>query len=130
MAKMKKKPVKKPARRIWEGFLLCRKAVGTEELAEALAQAGIVCECWHEMQVMEIPVAEGTSLDVERSEIAWEGEDAIYLENHDVACVFELTVPEDGLAAAGKAFAALAAGGRGVVREDTEDFQPVLAGSF
>ena len=79
MAKMKKKPVKKPARRIWEGFLLCRKAVGTEELAEALAQAGIVCECWHEMQVMEIPVAEGTSLDVERSEIAWEGEDAIYL---------------------------------------------------
>ena len=130
MAKTKKKVVKKPVRRIWEGFLLCRKPVGCEELSAALEAAGIPAECWREMQMMEIPVAEDASLDVERSEIVWEGEDKIYLENHDVTAVFELSVPEDALGHAAKAMEVLAAAGSGAVCPDTESFQPMLAGSL
>ena len=38
----KKKAVKKPVRRDWEGFLLCRKPVGTEELSQALSEIAYI----------------------------------------------------------------------------------------
>ena len=95
-----------------------------------MAAAGIRCECWPEMGVLEVLLGEAGSIDLEVSEIVFEGEDLIFLENHDIAMVYEISFAEEAVTQAGTAFSALAAATSGVVCSDTEDFYPVYAGSF
>ena len=130
MTVKKKKIVKKPEKIIIDGFLFCRKELDVKALSEALEDAKVTCECWPEMGVIEIPLLEAGSIDLERSEITFEGEDQIFLENHDIKGVYEISFPKNALSQAGAAFRALVDATSGVICSDTEDFYPVYAGNF
>jgi hypothetical protein len=127
----KKKLTKEPVKHYIDLFYMTPREVSAADIAGLLGiSREITVELWAEMNVMELLLPNGNSVDLEATMIDLSNSsDAAFVKNRDIQTIFAIAVCEEDLPLAVPYFEQLVAEFSGFVCADSEDFTPVYAGS-
>ncbi len=112
-------------------FYMTPRKVTAKEIAERLQERdNLTVELWAEMNVLELVLPNQNSIDFEPVEADFrDASDAAFIKNRNIATIFAINLCEADLTAAVPLFEQLVAACSGFVCADSEDFNPVYAGS-
>lgn len=127
----KKKPTKEPVKQYIDLFYMTPRQVSAADIAELLSNSrNITVELWAEMNVMELLLPNGSTVDLEAIEVDFKDpSDTAFIKNRDIQAVFAITMCETDLTLVTPYFEQLVAEFSGFVCADSEDFSPVYAGT-
>ncbi len=121
----------KPVKNYIDLFYMTPQEVSAKELADTLKESGtLTVEVWPEMNVLELVLPGERSIDFEPVEVNFkDASDAAFVKNRGIQTIFAINLCEDDLTVVTPLFEQLAAKHSGFVCADSEDFNPVYAGS-
>jgi hypothetical protein len=91
---------------------------------------GLTVELWTEMNILELVLSNGNSVDFEPLDIDFKNEsDTAFVKNRNINTIFAISLCEADLPTMIPYFNHLVASFSGFICEDSEDFSPVYAGS-
>ncbi|WP_343208963.1 hypothetical protein [Anaerolentibacter hominis] len=126
---MNKKKGKIPQKYLQLYYMTPARADAADLYGLLCSEAGISVQCWKEMNVLELELENGSSIDIEGiCPDEWDGEDGDFLKQHHIQSVFALTVPEPDKNSALSCMEKVLHGFGGFVCADSENFEPVLLG--
>lgn len=112
-------------------FYMTSGEVAAKDIAEIFRnKKGITVQLWEEMNVLELELPNGNGMDFESMEPRFQDpSDMAFIKNRNIRTIFAITLYEADLQGAVPYFEQIIERYSGFVCSDTEDFQPVYAGS-
>jgi len=104
--------------------------ITAKDIADFLKDSeGIIIELWEAMNVLEIELSNGSSIDFEPLQTTFKDpSDAAYIKNRNIKTIFALQLCEDDFQIVTPYLESLAAQFSGFVCADSENFQPIYIG--
>lgn len=123
---------KKTIKRYVELFYMTPREVSAKDIAEIFRDMkGITVQLWEEMNVLELDLPGEGSMDFEPIEPSFSNpSDKAFIRDRNIRTIFAITLCEADLQSAVMYFKAIVEKHSGFVCSDTEDFQPVYAGTI
>ncbi|HHV09376.1 MAG TPA: hypothetical protein GXX75_03730 [Clostridiales bacterium] len=130
MAKKTPGSGKKVIKKYIDLLFMTPSEVNAKEIAALLQENGLSTQLWEEMDVLEIELPNKNSVDFEPIEPDFKDpSDASFIKNRNIKTIFAITVCEEDIKAVTPYFERLVEKYSGFVCGDSDDFQPVYAGS-
>lgn len=131
MAKNKKDSPQKPIPKYIDLFYMTPSELKAKDIALlAREQKNMKTELWEEMNVLEVILPNGSSVDFEPVEASFEDpSDVAFVKNRGIKTIFAITLSEGDLPEVITVFEKLVERFSGFVCTDSTDFTPVYAGS-
>lgn len=131
MANKKAKPIPAEDSPMLELFYMSPIEVSAKEIVDLLKEEeGITTELWEYMNVLELILPNGHSIDFEPLTPNFKNpSDAAFLKNRNIKTIYAIQVSEEDLISIMPCFNRIVAKYSGFVCSDSVDFQPVYAGS-
>lgn len=108
-------------------FYMSKEEMPPEKLAHALKDTGFDIEVWKEAGVLEIGVAEKTSLDLELMDLDMGDEFSNeFVAKNGIHTIYYLTITKDRYEICKKAMQKLVKTAGGMICADSEDFLPIM----
>ncbi|MGF7144436.1 hypothetical protein HNQ56_002867 [Anaerotaenia torta] len=127
----KKNSTKEPPKQFIDLFYMTPAKVSAADIGRLFHNTkGLTVELWTDMDVMELVLPNGNSVDLEAMEVDFQSpSDAAFVKNRGIQTIFAITLCEADLSLTIPYFEQLTAEFSGFVCADSEDFTPVYAGS-
>ncbi len=130
MGKRKSDDGKKVIKKYIDLLFMTPSEVNAKEIAALLQESGLSTQLWEEMNVLEIELPNGNSVDFESIDPNFKDpSDASFIKNRNIKTIFAIIICEEDIKAVTPYFEQLVEKHSGFVCGDSADFQPVLSGS-
>lgn len=131
MAKNKKSSPQKPIPKYIDLFYMTPSAPRAKDIALLVGEhKDLKIELWEEMNVLEVILPTGSSVDFEPMEASFEDpSDSAFIKNRGIKTIFAITLSEGDIPHVMPVFEKLVERYLGFVCADSADFTPVYAGS-
>lgn len=131
MANKKAPSNNKPEMKYIDLFYMTPDDVNAKAIAEALSDTtGITTELWSEMNILELELSSGNSVDFEPVDTGFKDpSDAAFIKNRSIKTIFAINLNEADLPLIVPIFEKIVSKHSGFFCADSADFMPVYAGS-
>jgi hypothetical protein len=131
MAHKNKKPIKKEIKNYVDLLYMTPQVVNAKELAALFDDdKNISVQLWEEMNILELELPNENSVDFEPLSISFKDpSDAAFVKNRNIQTIYAINLLEDDLNASIPYFELIIEQYQGFICADSEDFNPVYAGT-
>ncbi len=131
MANKKKSPTQKKVNNYIDLLYMTSNEVTAKDIVNQLKEIQVIStQLWEEMNIFEIELPSGSSIDFEPIELFTSNpSDAAFIRNRNIKTIFAINLCETDVSIAIPIFEKIIMELSGFICADSPDFQPVYAGS-